>query len=187
MWNVNPTFGGPIKQDKLWFFATYTYTVTDTLVGDSYLNTDPAAWDFVPDTTQQAIDDQYSKDVSGAHHVAGDAAEQDRHVSVLQQQLPLPLPDRAGERRDPGQLRCVGAPAHPEQGGSGDLVVADHEPRARRGRRVVHPRGSAVQPAAGIGGAADHRRRSRTSPTAPPRRRCAPTRRSTARAARSRT
>jgi len=64
MWNVNPTFGGPIKQDKLWFFATYTYTRTDTLVGDSYLNTDPAAWDFVADTKQQAIDDQYSKDVS---------------------------------------------------------------------------------------------------------------------------
>ena len=63
MWNVNPTFGGPIKKDKLWFFATYTYSVADTLVGDSYLNTDPAAWDFVP-TTEQALDDQYSKDVS---------------------------------------------------------------------------------------------------------------------------
>jgi hypothetical protein len=64
-WSVNPTFGGPIMRDKLWFFGTYTYSRTDTLVGDSYLNTNPAAWDFVPDLTQQAVDDQYSKDVSG--------------------------------------------------------------------------------------------------------------------------
>ena len=31
--------------------------------------------------------------------------------------------------RDPRQLRRIGAPAHPEQGGPGNLVVADHEPR----------------------------------------------------------
>lgn len=64
LWSVNPTLGGPIARDKLWFFATYTYSRTDTLVGDSYLNRDVTAWDFVPDLTQQAVDDQYSKDVS---------------------------------------------------------------------------------------------------------------------------
>jgi hypothetical protein len=63
-WSVNPTFGGPVKRDELWFFLTYTYSRTDTLVGDSYLNRDPTAWDYVPDLTQQAVDDQYSKDVS---------------------------------------------------------------------------------------------------------------------------
>jgi hypothetical protein len=64
LWSVNPTFGGPIKRDRLWFFITYTYSRTDTLVGDSYLNADPTAWTFVPDVTQQAVDDQYSKDAS---------------------------------------------------------------------------------------------------------------------------
>src|SRR5688572_14893475 len=64
MWNVNPTFGGPIKRDKLWFFGTYTYSVTDQLVGGTYAAVDPAAWDYVPDLTQQAVDDQYSKDYS---------------------------------------------------------------------------------------------------------------------------
>jgi hypothetical protein len=64
MWSVNPTFGGPLKQDKLWFFLTYTYSRTDTLVGDSYLNVDPTAWNFVPDLTKQAVDDQYSRDAS---------------------------------------------------------------------------------------------------------------------------
>src|SRR5688572_16075841 len=43
MWNVNPTFGGPIKRDKLWFFGTYTYSVTDQLVGGTYAAVDPAA------------------------------------------------------------------------------------------------------------------------------------------------
>jgi hypothetical protein len=64
MWSVNPTFGGPLRQDKLWFFLTYTYSRTDTLVGDSYLNPNPAAWEFNPDLTQQALDDQYSRDAS---------------------------------------------------------------------------------------------------------------------------
>ena len=64
MWSVNATFGGPFQRDKLWFYFTYTYSRTDTLVGDSYLNTDPTAWNFVPDKTKQAIDDQYSKDAS---------------------------------------------------------------------------------------------------------------------------
>src|ERR1044072_10000639 len=25
LWDINPSFGGPIKRDKLWFFATYRY------------------------------------------------------------------------------------------------------------------------------------------------------------------
>jgi hypothetical protein len=64
MWSLNPTFGGPIQRDRLWFFGTYTYTVTDQLVGGVYTNVNPAAWDYVPDLTRQAVDDQYSKDIS---------------------------------------------------------------------------------------------------------------------------
>lgn len=64
MWSVNPTVGGPLKRDKIWFFATYTYSRTDTAVGDSYMNSDVTAWNFVPDRTTQAVDDQYSRDVS---------------------------------------------------------------------------------------------------------------------------
>ena len=80
-WSVNPTFGGPIAPDKLWFFGTYTYSRTDTLVGDSYLNSDPAAWDFVPDSTQQAVDDQYSKDYST--RITWQATERNKFASYL--------------------------------------------------------------------------------------------------------
>ena len=80
-WNVNPTFGGPLAPDKLWFFGTYTYSRTDTLVGDSYLNTNPAAWDFVPDLTEQAVDDQYSKDYST--RITWQATERNKFASYL--------------------------------------------------------------------------------------------------------
>lgn len=65
LWSVNPTIGGPIAQDRLWFFGTFTYQVADQYVANSFLNKDPSAWLYQPDTTQQAIDDQYARDVSG--------------------------------------------------------------------------------------------------------------------------
>jgi hypothetical protein len=65
LWSVNPTLGGPIAPDKMWFFGTFSYQVADQYVANSYLNTDPTAWDYAPDRTQQAVDDQYSRDVSG--------------------------------------------------------------------------------------------------------------------------
>ena len=121
-----------------------------------------------------------------AHHLAGDAAQQDRGVSA-------PTTTRChchflvgrANAADPGQLRRLGAPAHSEQGGPGHLVVADHQPRARRGRRVR----TSSRISSSTRGLNRSRRR---SPTPDQERhlsrdhldRCAPTRRSTARAAR---
>jgi hypothetical protein len=64
LWSVNPTYGGPIVRDKVWFFGTYTYQVADQYVANSYLNKDPLAWNYDPDLTQQAVDDQNSRDMS---------------------------------------------------------------------------------------------------------------------------
>jgi hypothetical protein len=65
LWSINPTIGGPIAQNRLWFFGTFTYQVADQYVANSYINKNPTAWLFEPDLTQQAIDDQYARDVSG--------------------------------------------------------------------------------------------------------------------------
>ena len=65
LWSVNPTIGGPIMRDRLWFFGAFTYQRIDTYVANSYLNKDPSAWLFVPDFTKQAVDDQYARDASG--------------------------------------------------------------------------------------------------------------------------
>ena len=54
----------------------------------------------MPDLTQQAVDDQYSKDISTRLTWQATRAQQDCRVPVLQQQLPLPFPRRPGELRD---------------------------------------------------------------------------------------
>jgi Carboxypeptidase regulatory-like domain len=64
IWNVNPTFGGPILKDKLWFFATYTRTVTDSYVGGTYYNKTSGTPFYTPDFTRQAVDDFWATDAA---------------------------------------------------------------------------------------------------------------------------
>ena len=35
LWQINPSFGGPLKKDKLWFYATYKYEDNKTYVASS--------------------------------------------------------------------------------------------------------------------------------------------------------
>ena len=47
IWMASPYVGGPIKQDKIWFFGSAQRTITDNYaVG--FENADPSAWVFVP-------------------------------------------------------------------------------------------------------------------------------------------
>jgi len=60
LWEVNPSFGGPIHRDKLWFFGTYRYQVSRQNVASMWVNKnagDPAKWTYDPDLSQQAVDD----------------------------------------------------------------------------------------------------------------------------------
>jgi hypothetical protein len=47
-WSVNPSVGGPILQDKLWFFFTYLYADNEADAGIPY-NLTPNAWVYTPD------------------------------------------------------------------------------------------------------------------------------------------
>jgi hypothetical protein len=54
MWDLNPSVGGPIKADKLWFFATARYTGANSY-GPIYYNKNagnPNAWTYEADTTR---------------------------------------------------------------------------------------------------------------------------------------
>ena len=64
MSDVNPTFGGPIKKDKVWFFVAYrdkrAITYTEQSVRSK--NISPNPWRFVPDLSFRPVSDQVTKD-----------------------------------------------------------------------------------------------------------------------------
>jgi hypothetical protein len=60
LWDVNPSFGGPIVRDRLWFFGTYRYQMNRQYVASMFDNLnagDPNAWTYEPDFSRQAVDD----------------------------------------------------------------------------------------------------------------------------------
>jgi hypothetical protein len=60
LWDINPSVGGPIVRDKLWFFSTYRHQINRQTVASMWVNKnagDPTKWTYVPDLTQQAVDD----------------------------------------------------------------------------------------------------------------------------------
>jgi hypothetical protein len=67
LWDINPSFGGPIKRDKLWFFGTYRYQINRQTVASMWENKnagDPTKWAYEPDYNRQAIDDGTWKNAS---------------------------------------------------------------------------------------------------------------------------
>ena len=57
-WDVNPNGGGPLMEDKLWFYVAYRNNEIEKFVADHYYNADPLAWVYVPDKTRQGTDTQ---------------------------------------------------------------------------------------------------------------------------------
>ncbi len=60
LWDVNPSMGGPIVRDKLWFFGTFRYQNSRQNVASMWVNKNagnPNAWTYAPDFSQQAIGD----------------------------------------------------------------------------------------------------------------------------------
>jgi hypothetical protein len=57
-WDVNPNGGGPLMEDKLWFYVAYRNNEINKYVADHFYNTDPLAWVYVPDKTRQGSDTQ---------------------------------------------------------------------------------------------------------------------------------
>jgi hypothetical protein len=64
LWEVNPSLGGPIVRDRLWFFGTFRYLLSKQGVPSMWVNKNagnPNAWTYDPDKSQQAINDGYWK------------------------------------------------------------------------------------------------------------------------------
>lgn len=56
--DVNPGFGGPLRQDQLWFYTSGRFTNQENYVGGLFQNLnagDITKWTYAPDTAHQAI------------------------------------------------------------------------------------------------------------------------------------
>ena len=65
-WDINPMFGGPIKRDKVWFFATARHFYTENTVASIFNNRnagDITKWTYDPGN-EQAIADNVTKNAS---------------------------------------------------------------------------------------------------------------------------
>jgi hypothetical protein len=52
LWDMNPGFGGPIRQNKVWFYVSALYSGSQLDVADMFFNknaNNPNAWTFEPD------------------------------------------------------------------------------------------------------------------------------------------
>jgi hypothetical protein len=56
-WDFNPSFGGPIEKDKLWFWASYRNMGNKRNTGD-YRDLNPLDWVYTPDTSKSTDSEQ---------------------------------------------------------------------------------------------------------------------------------
>jgi hypothetical protein len=65
LFDINGAVGGPIKQDKLWFYATSRYFTNEFYLAGLYYATDPTAIRRAEDTSRQAFGGTYTYDNNG--------------------------------------------------------------------------------------------------------------------------
>src|ERR1051325_6751660 len=65
LYDINGAFGGPIKQDKLWFYATSRYFTNEYYLASKFYATDPNAIIRTSDTSRQAFAGTYTYDNNG--------------------------------------------------------------------------------------------------------------------------
>ena len=63
--DFNPGFGGPLKRDKVWFYAAARYMRADNYVAGVFYDTtqdDPNVWGYTPDLDRKAVNSGIWKD-----------------------------------------------------------------------------------------------------------------------------
>ena len=133
-WEVNPSFGGPIKKDKLWYYYALRYQRAQNYAAGMFQNAnafDLTKWTYVPTGDQGVVARRLLGRLAAAHDVAGLGEEQVRgHVGPA---VVLPVPER--DQRDDGAGSGAGSPLPDAAADPRRMVLADHEPRPGRVRR----------------------------------------------------
>ena len=91
LWDINPSFGGPIVRDRLWFFGTYRYQMNRQTVASMWDNLnagDNSKWTYEPDFSQAVRGRRRVAEPFGPSDLADDAAQQDRRLDRPALQLP---------------------------------------------------------------------------------------------------
>lgn len=57
IWDFNPSIGGPIKRDSIWFHYTFRHWGVEKTVPDAYFDADPSPFRYVPDFNRPGVDD----------------------------------------------------------------------------------------------------------------------------------
>jgi hypothetical protein len=66
--DFNPGFGGPIRRDKVWFYAAGRYLRADNYVAGMFIDTtqdDPSVFAYTPDESRKAVNSGIWKDAQG--------------------------------------------------------------------------------------------------------------------------
>jgi hypothetical protein len=65
IWDVNPSIGGPILRDRLWFQGTFRHWGVEKTVVDSYFDADPSPHRYSADLARPGVDDGHIVSRSG--------------------------------------------------------------------------------------------------------------------------
>ena len=66
--DINPTFGGPIARDKVWFYASARFQNNQNYVAGIFENLNAGnvnAWTYVPDTSKRGVFNILQKSANG--------------------------------------------------------------------------------------------------------------------------
>ena len=83
LFDINPSFGGPIVRDKLWFFGTFRYQISRQNVASMLVNMnagDPTQMDLRPGLQPASGRRRHVEERVAAADLAADAAQQDQHL-----------------------------------------------------------------------------------------------------------
>jgi hypothetical protein len=76
IWDFNPSIGGPIVRDKVWFTFTFRHWGVQKTVPDAYFDADPSPFRYLADTSQPGVDDGHI--VSRSGRIAWQISQKDK-------------------------------------------------------------------------------------------------------------
>lgn len=84
VYDANPTFGGPIRRNRLWFLSSARWLGVDRTVVDSYYDADPNPYRFAPDFSRPAVDD--NRQTSFLNRLTWRATERNKVTGYIDKQ-----------------------------------------------------------------------------------------------------